>query len=105
MAERPKEKMTMDLDFSGLGPKEKPKFVKALIALGLPMRTLGLDLSWGTRPKFGEGRGVCIGLAHEDFGLRFELKPRPIRVDGRPHVLFTHLKLAHAHSKPIPTSS
>ena len=76
-----------------------------MIALGLPMRTLGLDLSWGTRPKFGEGRGVCIGLAHEDFGLRFELKPRPIRVDGRPHVLFTHLKLAHAHSKPIPTSS
>ena len=105
MAKGPKEKMSMDLDFSGLDPKEKPKFVKALIALGLPMRTLGLDLSWGTRPKFGGGRGVCIGLAHEDFGLRFELKPRPIRVDGRPHVLFTHLKLAHAHSKPIPTSS
>ena len=41
------------------------------------MRTLGLDLSWGTRPKFGGGRGVCIGLAHEDFGLRFELQPRP----------------------------
>ena len=42
MDERPKERMRIDLDFSGLDPKEKPKFVKALIALGL---------NWGTRPK------------------------------------------------------
>ena len=25
---------------------------------------------------------VCIGLAHEDFGLRFELQPRPNFVFG-----------------------
>ena len=42
MAERPKENMSMDLDFSGLDPKEKPKFVKALIALGLPIDIFGL---------------------------------------------------------------
>ena len=47
MAEGPKEKMSMDLDFSGLGPKEKPKFVKALIALGLPIDTFGLGLGLG----------------------------------------------------------
>ena len=42
MAEWPKEKRRMDLGFSGLDSEEKPKFVKALIALGL---------NWGTRPK------------------------------------------------------
>ena len=47
VAEGPKEKMSMDLDFSGLGPKEKPKFVKALIALGLPIDTFGLGLGLG----------------------------------------------------------
>ena len=36
--------MRMDLDFSGLGPKEKPKFVKALIALGLLIDIFGLEL-------------------------------------------------------------
>ena len=47
MAERPKENMRMDLDFSGLDPKEKPKFVKALIALGLPIDIFGLELELG----------------------------------------------------------
>ena len=47
VVEGPKEKMSMDLDFSGLGPKEKPKFVKALIALGLPIDTFGLGLGLG----------------------------------------------------------
>ena len=51
MAEGPKEKMSMDLDFSGLGPKEKPKFVKALIALGLPIDTFGLGLGLKPRPS------------------------------------------------------
>ena len=41
MAEGPKEKMSMDLDFSGLGLKEKPK----------PLTPLDLGLDWGTRPK------------------------------------------------------
>ena len=39
----------MDLGFKGLDPIERPKFV--------------MD--------------ICIGLAHEDFGLGFELQPRP----------------------------
>ena len=47
MAKRPKEKMRMDLNFSGLDPKEKPKFVKALIALGLPIDIFGLGLELG----------------------------------------------------------
>ena len=47
MAERPKEKMSMDLDFNGLDPKEKPKFVKALIAFGLPIDIFGLGLELG----------------------------------------------------------
>ena len=51
MAEGPKEKMSMDLDFSGLGPKEKPKFVKALIALGLPNEDIGLGLELEPRPS------------------------------------------------------
>ena len=42
---------------------------------------MGLGLSWGTRPNFlmeiGFGLVFCIGLAHEAFGLRFELQPRP----------------------------
>ena len=49
----------------------------------------GLGLSWGTRPIFVMEMGfgltyvsVCIGLAHEDFGLRFELQPRPNFVFG-----------------------
>ena len=45
--------------------------------LGLPMRTLGSDLSWGTRPKFGGGRGVCIRLAHEDLGSDLSWSPGP----------------------------
>ena len=51
VAEGPKEKMSMDLDFSGLGLKEKPKFVKALIALGLPIDTFGLGLGLKPRPS------------------------------------------------------
>ena len=51
VAEGPKEKMSMDLDFSGLGPKEKPKFVKALIALGLPNEDIGLGLELEPRPS------------------------------------------------------
>ena len=47
MAKRPKEKLRMDLDFSGLDPKEKPKFVKALIALGLHIDIFGLELDLG----------------------------------------------------------
>ena len=39
--------MSMDLDFSGLDPKEKPKFVKALIVLGLPIDIFGLGLELG----------------------------------------------------------
>ena len=46
-----------------------------MVVLGLPMKTLGLGLSWGTRPKFV--MGGSIGLAHEDFGLGLELEPRP----------------------------
>ena len=40
-----------------------------------PWISLDLGLSWGTRPKFV--MDVCIGFAHEDFGLGFELQPRP----------------------------
>ena len=47
MDERPKERMSMDLGFNGLGPKEKPKLVKALIALGLPIGIFGLGLGLG----------------------------------------------------------
>ena len=41
-AERPKEKMRVDLGFSGLDSDERPKFVKALGALGLPIDIVGL---------------------------------------------------------------
>ena len=90
----------MDLGFRGLDPVERPKFVKTLGVLGLPIDIFGLGLelghyaqvcdgclfwacplisldlglSWGIRPKFV--MDVCIGLAHEDFGLGFELQPR-----------------------------
>ena len=37
LAERPKERMRVDLGFSGLDSDERPKFVKALGALGLPI--------------------------------------------------------------------
>ena len=40
-----------------------------------PWISLDLGLSWGTRAKFV--MDVCIGFAHEDFGLGFELQPRP----------------------------
>ena len=40
-----------------------------------PLKSLDLGLSWGTRPKFV--MDICIGLTHEDFGLGFELQPRP----------------------------
>ena len=53
----------------------------AMVVLGLPMKTLGLGLSWGTRPKFV--MGGSIGLAHEDFGLGLELEPRPSSCGGR----------------------
>ena len=36
---------------------------------------MGLGLSWGIGPNFVMGMG--FRLAHEDFGLRFELKPGP----------------------------
>ena len=36
---------------------------------------MGLGLSWGIGPNFVVGIG--FRLAHEDFGLRFELQPRP----------------------------
>ena len=55
-----------------------------MVVLGLPMKTLGLGLSWGTRPKFV--MGGSIGLAHEDFGLGLELEPSPVRVDEGPYV-------------------
>ena len=51
MAERPKERMSMDLGFNVLGPKEKPKFVKALIALGLSIDIIGLGLELEPRPS------------------------------------------------------
>ena len=47
MAKWPKEKRRMDLGFSGLDLEEKPKFVKALIALGLPIDIFGLGLELG----------------------------------------------------------
>ena len=52
-----------------------------------------------------EACGPVQVWGHYANGYGLELKPRPIRVDGGPHVLFTYLKLAHAHSKPIPTPS
>ena len=36
---------------------------------------MGLGLSWGIGPNFVVGIG--FRLAHEDFGLRFELQLRP----------------------------
>ena len=36
---------------------------------------MGLGLSWGIGPNFVMEIG--FRLAHEDFGLRFELQPRP----------------------------
>ena len=47
MAEGPKEKLRMDLGFSGLDSYERPKFVKALGALGLPIDLFGLGLELG----------------------------------------------------------
>ena len=47
MAEWPKEKRRMDLGFSRLDLEEKPNFVKALIALGLPIDIFGLGLELG----------------------------------------------------------
>ena len=47
MAEWPKENMRMDLGFSGLDSDERPKFVKALGALGLPIDIFGLGLELG----------------------------------------------------------
>ncbi|CBI31078.3 unnamed protein product, partial [Vitis vinifera] len=41
----------MDLGFSGLDLEEKPKFVKALIALGLPNEDIGLGLELEPRPS------------------------------------------------------
>ena len=37
LAERPKERMRVGLGFSVLNSDERPKFVKALGALGLPI--------------------------------------------------------------------
>ena len=35
--------MRVDLGFRGLDPVEWPRFVKALVVLGLPMMDLGLE--------------------------------------------------------------
>ena len=44
--------MRIDLGFGGLDPDERSKFVMKVVgALGLPMMSLDLGLSWGTRPK------------------------------------------------------
>ena len=50
--------MRVDLGFRGLDPVERPRFVKALVVLGLPM-----------------------------MDLRLEKKPSPSIVDGRPYSL------------------
>ena len=54
-AERPKEKMRVDLGFSGLDSDERPKFVKALGALGLPIDIFGLGLGFGYWAQFCDG--------------------------------------------------
>ena len=44
--------MRIDLGFGGLDLDERSKFVMKVVgALGLPMMSLDLGLSWGTRPK------------------------------------------------------
>ena len=55
MAEWPKEKGRLDLGLSGLDSDERPKFLKALGALGLPIDTFGLGLGFGYWAQFCDG--------------------------------------------------
>ena len=59
---------------------------------------LGLPIAWMWTWVWSQAQGPWTSFE----GL---LPLKPIYIDERPLVLFTHFKLAHTHSKPIPTSN
>ena len=74
----------MDLGFRGWVPAERPRFVKALDVLGLPIASdMGLFLE--PRPKPMMKRVFALGLPMKTLGSDLSCIPDPVRVGEWPH--------------------